>query len=156
MNMVYIAIGSNLNDPIEQVKMAITRLQQLQRIEWQASSSLHRSKPMGPQDQPDFVNAVVAIKTALTPGELLSKLKALEHQQGREVTMQRWGPRVIDLDILLYGKITLVSKELVIPHPGLESRDFVLAPLAEIAPDLVLPSGKRVAEYPTQCEAISS
>lgn len=136
----YIGIGSNLDNPIEQVKTAIKELQQLSQSEFLSASSLYLNPPMGPQDQPDFVNAVATINTKLSPLELLKELKALEQKHNR-VIIKHWGPRTLDLDFLLYGNDIITLPELTIPHPGMEQRAFVLYPLAEIAPDLKLPSG---------------
>lgn len=96
---------------------------------------------MGPQDQPDYVNAVAKVSTTLAPLALLDALQQIEQQQGRQRKAERWGPRSLDLDILLYGHHTIVSERLTVPHYGLTQREFVLYPLAEIAPQLVLPCG---------------
>lgn len=137
----YIGLGSNLEDPIQQVKTAIAELQTLPQSEFLAVSSLYQNPPLGPQDQPDFINAVASIKTELTALTLLQELKALEKKHER-VRTNRWGsPRTLDLDFLLYGDAMITAAELAVPHPGMEQRAFVLYPLAEIAPDLKLPSG---------------
>ncbi|WP_428771421.1 2-amino-4-hydroxy-6-hydroxymethyldihydropteridine diphosphokinase [Vibrio sp.] len=141
MITAYIAVGSNLSDPVTQAKQAIEALKTLPKSTWLASSSLYSSTPMGPQDQPDYINAVVAIKTELTPLELLDCTQTIEQQQGRVRKEERWGPRTLDLDILLYGNEVMDTERLTIPHYGMKQREFVLYPLAEIAPDLTLPDG---------------
>ncbi|KKO44460.1 2-amino-4-hydroxy-6-hydroxymethyldihydropteridine pyrophosphokinase [Arsukibacterium ikkense] len=138
---VYLGLGANLAKPIAQIQHAITALQQLPQSTLLAVSSLYGSKPMGPQDQPDYVNAVAKISTRLAPLALLDALQQIELQQGRQRKAERWGPRSLDLDILLYASQTMVSERLTIPHYGLAQREFVLYPLAEIAPRLQLPCG---------------
>lgn len=136
---VYIGLGSNLNNPAQQINRALEALSKLPKSQLQKTSRFYSNPPMGPQDQPDFINAVAALDTELEPLELLECLQKIEQQQGRERNMvQRWGPRTLDLDILLYGNIGLKTENLTIPHPGLNYRDFVLIPLREIAPDLKL------------------
>ncbi|MDB1123047.1 2-amino-4-hydroxy-6-hydroxymethyldihydropteridine diphosphokinase [Vibrio algarum] len=141
MITVYIAIGSNLNDPVNQTKNAIEALKNLTKTQFLQASSLYSSAPMGPQDQPDYINAVVEIQTELTPIELLNLTQAIELEHGRVRKGERWGPRTLDLDILLYGNDVIHSERLVIPHYGMHEREFVLYPLAEIAPNLKLPGG---------------
>jgi len=135
----YIGIGSNLNDPVAQVKEALEELGMLPDSLLVAHSGLYGSSPMGPKDQPDFVNAVAALDTLLSAPELLAALQRIETQQGRERTGEPWGPRVLDLDLLLYGRRVIDSPELTVPHPGLHERDFVIIPLAEIAGNLNIP-----------------
>jgi len=132
---VYIGLGSNLNNPIEQITQACAEISHCDVIELIRMSGLYRSSPLGPQSQPDFVNAVVEIATSLQPQALLAVLQALEKAHGRTATGMRWGPRPLDLDILLYGQNIINSDRLVIPHRGLFERSFVLYPLQEIAPD---------------------
>jgi len=128
----YIGVGSNLDDPVRQVSAAIEALGSLGEVS--AVSSLYRTQPWGKTDQPAFVNAVVALETTLRPHALLGALKRLETQLGRARTSERWGPRRIDFDILMYGDEEIDDGDLVIPHPRLHERAFVLVPLAEIAP----------------------
>lgn len=151
MTRVFIAIGSNLKDPIKQVETAVLHLENLPRSSFLCVSSLYRSKPLGPSDQPDYINAVACIETALSPRELLNQLQAIETLQGRRRKGTRWGPRVIDLDIVLYGTRKVAEEDLIIPHPGLYERDFVLIPLAEIASDLILPSGESILAFKSSC-----
>lgn len=146
MNTVYIAVGSNLSDPVSQANAAIDALKQLPKSEFVVSSSLYSSTPMGPQNQPDYINAVVEVKTELTPLELLNCTQAIELEQGRVRKEERWGPRTLDLDIILYGNEVIDSERLVVPHYGMKQREFVLYPLAEIAPNLTLPCGTRLED----------
>jgi 2-amino-4-hydroxy-6-hydroxymethyldihydropteridine diphosphokinase len=146
----YIGLGSNLADPVDQVKTAISNLQSLpdsQLLEW---SSLYASPPMGPQDQPDYINAVAAIETALSAHQLLDALQAIEQHQGR-VRNRHWGERTLDLDVLLYGQIQIDDARLQIPHPGIALRAFVLYPLAEIAPDLEITNTGEIKQLLQHC-----
>jgi len=139
MVTIYIGIGSNLNDPVRQVEQAIVELGQLANCEVLTSSSLYRSAPMGRTDQPDYINAVCALSTEYDPIHLLEILQAVELRHGRIRGDERWGPRTLDLDILLFGEKIINQGRLIIPHPGLDQRSFVLYPLYEIAPDLDVP-----------------
>ena len=136
----YVGLGSNLDDPTAQIARAIDALDALPDTRLRAVSSFYRNPPMGPQDQPDYVNAVVAIDTGLAPRDLLSAMQAIERMQGRDRSAQRWGPRTIDLDLLVYGDEVLSEDHLNVPHPGIAERAFVLVPLAEIAPQLTIPA----------------
>ncbi|WP_413283784.1 2-amino-4-hydroxy-6-hydroxymethyldihydropteridine diphosphokinase [Vibrio sp. MA40-2] len=142
MKTVYIAIGSNLNDPVTQTKNAIKALKGLPKSQFLTASSLYSSTPMGPQQQPDYINAVVAIQTELPAIMLLDATQAIELEHGRVRKKERWGPRTLDLDILLYGNNTIDSDRLIVPHYGMKEREFVLYPLAEIAPNLIFPDGE--------------
>ena len=143
----YIGLGSNLNNPAEQINKAVEALNNLPKSQLKKVSQLYPNPPMGPQDQPDFINAVAALDTELEPLELLKYLQKIEDQQGRERNIiQRWGPRTLDLDILLYGDVYLHTEKLTIPHPGLSYRNFVLLPLREIAPDLKLEKTGKIYE----------
>ena len=136
----FIGVGSNLDDPVAQIQTALGALAKLPASRVQLSSGLYRNPPMGPADQPDFVNAVVAILTRLSPHELLRNLQAIESRQGRDRGAQiRWGPRRIDLDVLTYGSRIIDEENLSIPHSGISDRNFVLLPMLEIAPELVVP-----------------
>lgn len=139
MITAFIAVGSNLSDPVGQAQNAIEALKSLPSSEFIQSSMLYSSTPMGPQDQPDYINAVVEIKTKLTPLELLDCTQAIEQEQGRVRKDERWGPRTLDLDILLYGDLMHHCERLTVPHYGMKVREFVLYPLAEISPKLTLP-----------------
>lgn len=134
----FVGLGSNLDSPEARVERAIQALACLPQTRLLARSSLYRSAPMGPQDQPDYVNAVVQLNTGLAPEALLDALQALERRQGR-VRTRHWGPRTLDLDILLYGDNVIATQRLKIPHPGIAERSFVLYPLAEIDARLKVP-----------------
>jgi 2-amino-4-hydroxy-6-hydroxymethyldihydropteridine diphosphokinase len=152
MATAYIGIGSNLEDPCLQVKTAILNLDRLQDSRLLAKSSLYSSKPQGPQDQPDFVNAVVKINTSLTPNELLVALQQQELKQGKK-KIRHWGERLIDLDILLYDDLQMQTEQLIIPHPQMHLRDFVLLPLAEITPKIQIPNQQDIADLIMQLES---
>ena len=139
MEIVYIGLGSNLQDPVSQVSRALSSLSRLASSQWRTASSLYRSAPIGPQDQPDYINAVAEIATSLSPELLLEQLQAIEQQHGRQRDGKRWTARTLDLDILLYGQKIINLNSLIIPHPGLYERAFVLYPLQEIAPGLEIP-----------------
>jgi 2-amino-4-hydroxy-6-hydroxymethyldihydropteridine diphosphokinase len=140
----YVALGSNLDDPRAQVERAFAALASLPQTILVLRSSLYASPPFGPVEQPDFVNAVAGILTELEPGVLLAALKDLEARLGRARPAVRWGPRRIDLDLLVHGTARSDAEELRLPHPGIAERAFVLVPLAEIAPDLDVPGLGRV------------
>lgn len=135
----YIGLGSNLDDPAAQIRKALGALECLPGTRCVAASRLYRNPPMGPQDQPDYVNAVAALETNLNADELLAALQGIERAQGRVRAAQRWGPRRIDLDLLVYGTARIARPGLHVPHPGIAERAFVLVPLAEIAPTLHVP-----------------
>jgi len=141
----YVGVGSNLEDPRAQVQRALGRLAQLPLTRVEVTSPLYRSKPVGPIAQPDFVNAVAGLLTELEAPALFAELRALEAALGRPAKHERWGPRVIDLDLLSYARERRTGPDLVLPHPGIPERNFVLYPLADIAPDLDLPGLGRVA-----------
>jgi 2-amino-4-hydroxy-6-hydroxymethyldihydropteridine diphosphokinase len=135
-----IGLGSNLDDPTRQIGAALKELASVAETRVQCASSLYRNPPLGPQDQPDYINAVAVILTRLAPHSLLRALQEIERRQGRaRDAHRRWGPRRIDLDILTYGLRIVAEDELKIPHPGIPERNFVLFPLLEIAPDLRVP-----------------
>lgn len=136
--ITYIGLGSNLNNPTEQLETAVIALQQLPLSDNFVCSSFYSTKPWGFVEQPDFVNAVVKFNTQLSPLMLLEHLHRIENQQGRVRSTEKNGPRTLDLDILLYGDLIINQPSLVIPHPRMMERDFVLHPLAEISPNLVL------------------
>ena len=147
----YIGLGSNLDDPDSRIASALEGLDRLPECELVAASPVYASTPLGPGDQPDYRNAVAALDTVLAPLELLAEMQAMERAHGR-VRSRRWGERTLDLDLLLYGNIQLASDLLTVPHPGLSSRDFVLYPLADIAPpELPIPGLGRLDELLAQC-----
>lgn len=141
MTLVYIAIGSNLASPLAQVNAALDALRQLPDSEVVAVSSFYRTPPLGPQDQPDYLNAAVALKTQLDAETLLDHTQRIELQQGRERKAERWGPRTLDLDIMLFGNHTIATPRLTVPHYDMHNRGFMLWPLSEIAPALRFPDG---------------
>lgn len=140
----YVALGSNLGQPAAQVTRALERLAALPRTRLMLQSRLWVTPPMGLPGQPDYVNAAAGLLTQLGPRELLDGLLAIEREMGRTRT-ERWGPRLIDLDLLLHGWAALDEPGLRLPHPGLHQRDFVLYPLADIAPGLWIPGRGRVS-----------
>ncbi|TCK01912.1 2-amino-4-hydroxy-6-hydroxymethyldihydropteridine diphosphokinase [Volucribacter psittacicida] len=144
-NQVYIALGSNLAQPIQQLNQALQAIAHLPNTQLNRVSSFYQSKPLGPQDQPDYVNAVACIITDFAPFELLEQLQKIEQQQGR-IRLRRWGERTLDLDILLYDDLVLQTERLTIPHYDMQNREFVIIPLIEIAPDLILPNGKKLKD----------
>lgn len=141
----YVGLGSNLRDPAAQLRAAFDALGALTGTLFMLRSSLYRSTPLGPVAQPDFCNAVAGLLTELDARALFGELRRIEAQMGREASRVRWGPRVIDLDLLVYGDERRSDADLVLPHPGIAERNFVLQPLAEIAPDLRVPGLGRVA-----------
>jgi len=135
---VYIALGANLGDPIKQLLQAIDELAALPHSRLMARSSLYRSRPVGGPVQPDYINAVVRLASALKPRTLLQHCLAIEARHGRQ-RQQKNAPRTLDLDLLLYDGLILHETGLTVPHPRMHQRSFVLKPLAEIAPQLVIP-----------------
>jgi 2-amino-4-hydroxy-6-hydroxymethyldihydropteridine diphosphokinase len=146
----YIGLGSNLDNPKGHVRQALEDLKTLPQSQLLLASKLYLSKPVGPQDQDDFINAVVLLATTLEPLALLDELQAIErrHQRVRE---RRWGPRTLDLDLLLFGHQSLQHPRLTVPHAELSQRDFVIGPLLELCPDLALPNGTMIQELLQQC-----
>jgi 2-amino-4-hydroxy-6-hydroxymethyldihydropteridine diphosphokinase len=143
---VYIGVGSNVDDPTAQVRLAVSKLCAIAALRVVRVSPLYGSRPLGPIAQPNFVNAVVGALTQLDSRQVLAQLQALERSLGRPARHQRWGPRIIDLDLLVYGREHSCGGALVLPHPGIAARNFVLLPLADIAPELEVPGFGRVAE----------
>lgn len=142
----YVGLGANLDEPIAHVSRAFDELAAFPRTRVTARSPLYKSAPLGPQDQPDYINAVAALVTSLAPLELLAALRGIEVLHGRRRDGAHWGPRTLDLDLLLYGDLVFDTPELALPHPGLHERSFVLYPLADIAPTLVIPGWGRLRE----------
>jgi 2-amino-4-hydroxy-6-hydroxymethyldihydropteridine diphosphokinase len=142
----YIGLGSNLQDPKAQVLRGYAALEGLPGTRLVSRSPLYRSKPFGPVQQPDFINAVAGVLTQLDARTLLGELLALERGFGRPAERERWGPRIIDLDLLIHGRERRAEPDLTLPHPGIVERNFVLYPLGDLAPDLDVPGLGRVAE----------
>ena len=135
----YIALGSNLNDPVLQITRAFVALDAMPKTRCVLKSSLYSSQPMGEIEQADYINAVTTLETCLSPRDLLRCLQDIENRQGRVRGDVRWGPRTLDLDILMYADLQHDDPVLTLPHPGLSQRNFVLFPLLEIAPGLTVP-----------------
>lgn len=150
MQTAYLGLGSNLGNRQENLRIALRELGQMPTINITQVSSLYETDPVGVTEQPEFLNAVAALETTLSATDLLDVFLHLENQLGRVRTL-RWGPRVIDLDLLLYGDAQIALPSLTVPHPRLRERAFVLVPLAEIAPEMVLPGEqktvKEMADY---------
>lgn len=140
--IAYIGLGSNLEQPYQQIKNAIIAINNLSNTHIIADSGYFKSKPMGPENQPDYVNAVVELHTLLSAVELLEQCQAIEKQQGR-IKTRHWGERTIDLDILMFADTQMETDNLTLPHPGICQRDFVYIPLLKLRPDIVVP-GKGV------------
>ena len=145
-----IGLGANLNDPAAQVEYALAELDRLPGTRLIARSSLYASAPVGYVDQPDFINAVAQIETALAPRALLAALLDIEHRHGRERSFRN-APRTLDLDLLLYGNAHFHEEGLTLPHPRMTERGFVLLPLLEIAADATIPGRGRAAEWLAGC-----
>ena len=151
MTLAYIGLGSNLADPQAQVTLALRELAQLPHTRLLAQSRLYISAPVGPA-QPDFINAAALLETQLAPLALLDALQQIERDHQR-VRLQHWGPRTLDLDLLLYGEQTIDCERLSVPHPFLTQRSFVLYPLADINPQLQLPDGTSLQFLLQNCPA---
>ena len=147
---VYIGLGSNLDQPKDHIRLALEDLKKLPQSQLVIASRLYLSKPVGPQDQDDFINAVALLATTLDPLTLLDKLQAIE-QQHQRVRERHWGPRTLDLDILLFGNQVIEQPRLKVPHVQMDQRDFVIGPLLEICPQLVLPNGTPLQHLLQQC-----
>lgn len=153
MQRCFLALGSNQADPAAQVTRAFEQLQRLSQSRLLACSSLYRSDPLGPQDQPAFINAVAMLDTALAPEALLDALQDIEQRAGRVRKAERWGPRILDLDLLLYANRIIHTPRLQVPHYHMHARSFVLYPLAELAPDLTMPDGTSLQDLLKACPA---
>ena len=136
--IAYVGLGSNLDQPVSQIQRAFDELDRLPGTRCLRRSSLYLSRPMGPENQPDYVNAVAQLRTALQPDELLQGLQRIERAHQR-IRGERWGPRTLDLDLLLYADAVINEPDLVVPHPGLHERSFVIYPLFDIVPELHIP-----------------
>lgn len=146
----FIGLGSNLKEPAAQLARAVAELAALPKTTLVAQSPFYTSSPVGPQDQPDFVNGAAWISTELGPHALLDQLQAIEQAHGRE-RLQHWGPRTLDLDLLIFGNHKLDDERLTVPHRELHNRDFALQPLLDLKPDLTLPDGAEIATLRAQC-----
>lgn len=149
---VYIGLGCNLGEREQTLVSACDALRACPENSALKCSSLYETDPMGPSDQPDFLNAVVGFTTSLTALELLDITQSIENQHGRVRDGERWGPRTLDLDVLLFGDQIINTPRLTVPHPGIAERSFVLVPLLELDPELVIPNQGRVDELVVQCQ----
>jgi len=148
----YVGLGSNLQGPSGQLESAIEALSTIDRTRLIRRSALYRSAPFGGIEQPDYVNAAAALLTSLDPWQLLEELQKIELRRGRQRDGVRWGPRVIDLDLLVFANRSIDEPDLVVPHPGIAERNFVLLPLKEIAPGLVIPGLGPVVNLPVSMD----
>ncbi|EKM5759957.1 2-amino-4-hydroxy-6-hydroxymethyldihydropteridine diphosphokinase [Cronobacter turicensis] len=146
MTLAFIALGSNLAEPLSQVNNALAALARIPHSRIVTTSSFYRTPPLGPQDQPDYLNAAVALETTLSAEALLDNTQRIELEQGRVRKAERWGPRTLDLDIMLFGDATINTERLTVPHYDMKNRAFMLLPLSEIAPALRFPDGERLAD----------
>ncbi|MDY0250159.1 MAG: 2-amino-4-hydroxy-6-hydroxymethyldihydropteridine diphosphokinase [Pseudomonas sp.] len=152
MEPVYIGLGSNLATPEQHINTALNTLAQLPQTRLISHSAYYSSAPLGPADQPRYMNAVAHLETTLAADELLDHLQAIELSQGRERKAERWGPRTLDLDILLFGERIISNERLCVPHYHMHARPFVLLPLAELCPaDFQLPDGRWLADLLSHC-----
>lgn len=140
----YVGVGSNLDAPVVQVQRAIEACRAIPQTRVVSVSPSYRSKPLGQVAQADFVNAVLGVLTQLTPEAMLAELASIERQLGRKPSVERWGPRCIDLDLLVFGNERRATATLQLPHPGIAERDFVVYPLCDVAPHLEVPGLGRV------------
>ena len=147
---VFVGLGSNLEHPERNISRAVAELKQLAGTRYIADSGLFHSKPMGPQDQPDYLNAVAQLETRLDAPQLLDCLQAIENAMGRS-RGQHWGPRIIDLDILMFGEHTINEPRLQVPHPGIAQREFVLYPLQRLNPAMQIPGRGKLSTLVAQC-----
>lgn len=137
--IAFVGLGSNLAQPRDQVRRALKELEDIPKTAVRARSSFYRSRPLGPKDQPDFINAVAKIRTTLSAHDLLAELFNIENRHGRKRDGTKWGPRELDLDLLIYGDLIISDPDLSLPHPGVTERNFVLLPLVELDPHMVVP-----------------
>ncbi|MGF6270787.1 2-amino-4-hydroxy-6-hydroxymethyldihydropteridine diphosphokinase [Lelliottia sp. F153] len=153
MTLAYIAIGSNLASPLEQVNAAVQALSEIPQSRLVQVSAFYRTPPLGPQDQPDYLNAAVVLETSLDAETLLDNTQRIELQQGRQRKAERWGPRTLDLDIMLFGDEVINTDRLTVPHYDMKNRGFMLWPLWEVAPELTFPNGESLQAILQQLNA---
>ena len=149
---VFIGIGSNLDNPIEHVLLALNDIEKIADTQLLNQSSLYRSAPIGPPDQPHYINAVAVVQTQLTAIQLLMELQTIENKHGRKRTDIRWQARTLDLDLLIYGESIINEQSLKVPHPQISKRNFVLYPLHELEPSLTIPTQGQVSKLLQQCD----
>ncbi|ADD79937.1 2-amino-4-hydroxy-6-hydroxymethyldihydropteridine diphosphokinase [Candidatus Riesia pediculicola] len=155
LQIAYISVGSNLNNPIYQADRSIISMRNIPDTDLISVSSYYRTKPIGNSNQPDYLNAVVSIKTQLSPKVLLSYIQKIEFKQGRTRTKEKWTSRTLDLDILLYGNMMVKEKNLVIPHPELKNRYFLLYMIYKEDPNLIFPDGQSILDMMNKCQKVS-
>ncbi|WP_258576348.1 2-amino-4-hydroxy-6-hydroxymethyldihydropteridine diphosphokinase [Candidatus Pantoea persica] len=153
MTRAYLALGSNLADPLQQVDAALRALDALPDTTRVATSAFYRTPPYGPPNQPDYLNAAVALETALAPKALLDHTQRIELEHGRVRKSERWGPRTLDIDIMLFGQLSLNTPRLIVPHYDMYNRAFMLVPLLELAPDAALPDGQALRDLLARLDA---
>lgn len=151
MARAFIGLGSNLQDPAQQLQSALKALASIEGITQVTASPFYRSIAIGPGEQPDYVNAVAALNTKLNPIALLDALQDIEQSHGRVRGALRWTARTLDLDLLLFDDVVIESERLTVPHPQIANRNFVLRPLWDLAPDLILPDGRAIASLLAAC-----
>lgn len=149
-SLAFIGLGSNLCDPTRQINEALQALSTLKQSSNLQCAPWYSSLPVGPQDQPDYINTVASINTSLSAIELLHQLQSIENKQGRQREV-KWGARTLDLDLLLFDDLCLNTEELLLPHPEIANRSFVLLPLFDLTPSLVFPNGDKLSELVKQC-----
>lgn len=150
-DLVYIALGSNQGDSETYLRAALADMDNLEGTKLLKTSSMYISTPMGRKDQPDYINAVCLLETTLAPHKLLNQLQAIESRHGRVRSDDRWGPRTLDLDILLIGDQVIDTPDLVVPHYGMAEREFVLVPLFELAPNMIMPDSNPLSVWVAKC-----
>ena len=149
-SLAFVGLGSNLSNPVNQISTALTGIASLTHSRQLKCATWYGSKAIGPGEQPDYINTVASVQTKLSPEQLLGALQVLEDKQGRQRDI-RWGARTLDLDLLLYDNITCNSDKLILPHPEMKKRSFVLLPLYELMPSLVLPDGSKLRDLIRKC-----
>lgn len=147
----YVSLGSNIESPLHQVQQAILEIDALVQTQVLSQSSLYRTPPWGKLDQPDFINAIIKIQTSLTAFKLFEMLQDIEKKHAR-MRLEKWGPRTLDCDLILFGQEIIEDPNLMVPHPRMKTRGFVLLPLVEIAPTLRLPSGEAILDLVATCD----
>ncbi len=151
-NIGFIGLGANLGDPVASISSALSHISLIPNLELLACSSFYDSVPMGPSEQPNYTNAVCKIRTSLDGLPLLHQLQSIEQKHGRVRDGEHWGPRMLDLDLLILGRQTYNNQELTLPHYGMRHREFVLVPLFELQPDLLMPDNHPIAKWVSECD----
>lgn len=147
----YLALGSNLNQPEKQIEAAVRQLEKLPESQVVNQSSLYETTPLDESAQNAYINAAVCVDTYLTPDKLQHHCQIIENRMGK-IKLYHWGPRTIDIDIILYGNMQVIEDDLTIPHPGILERDFVIEPLLEMNADIALPDGRLLKEFRSQAK----